>query len=373
MSQKRVLYVVDSLRRFGATRQLNLLTKAMATDFDVHVAVLDVANAAPAGLISEDDPRKFHFLASETPTTTLRSLGKSGLRLRKLIQRLEPDVVHAWCRTAERVALSACFDFKSLKRFVTELYLRAPSRMISKAIDGRLAGTVQKYVVSHAEVEKSLLEDSYPEQKIAVIASAFESLAFDRSEARRKLVDRCGYGEDVYLFGAAAELVPPSRLKDLIWATDLLTCIREDVHFFIFGSGSQAERLKRFAYQTEAGDHVHFVDNEYDAVGLIPGLDAFWHSHLNEPLPSAMCHAMSSEVPVISVYGPGTSELIDHQETAFATNLGARDEFARWSKFLLEKPEQGRQLAQQGQQAIGAKYPISEMAAAYRKLYAQSE
>lgn len=38
MSRKRVLYVIDSLRRFGATRQLDLLTKILATEFDVHVA-----------------------------------------------------------------------------------------------------------------------------------------------------------------------------------------------------------------------------------------------------------------------------------------------------------------------------------------------
>ena len=370
MSRKRVLYVIDSLRRFGATRQLDLLTKILATEFDVHVAVLDLANTAPAILVPEDDPRTFHFLASEEPVSTLRSLSKSGLRLRKLIQRLEPDVLHAWCQRAERVALLAAIEFKSLKRFATELYLRPPSRMVSKAIDGRLAGTLEKVVASHDEVKKSLLEDGYPEQKIAIIANGFESHEINRTDARRKLIDRCRYGEDVYLFGAVAELEPPSRLKDLIWATDLLTCIRDDVHFFIFGSGSQRERLQRFAYQTEAGDHVHFVENECDALELIPGLDAFWHSHLNEPLPSVMCHAMSSEVPVISVYGSGTSELIDHQESAFATNLGARDEFARWSKFLLEKPDQSQQLAEQGRQAIGSKYPAGQMVAAYRELYA---
>lgn len=371
MSRKRLLYVVDSLCRFGATRQLDLLTKAMATDFDVHVAVLDVANAAPTGLIAENDPREFHFLASERPITSVRSLGKSGLRLRKLIQRLEPDILHPWCHRAERVALAASFDFRSLKRFVTELYLRPPSRIVSKAIDRRLAGAVEQFVVSHTEVKKNLVEAGYHDQRIAIIPSAFESHSGDRGPAKRKLVDRCAHGGDVYLFGAVAELVPPSRLKDLIWATDLLTCIRDDVHFLIFGSGSQSQRLKQFAYQTEAGDHVHFIENECEAIELIPGLDAFWHSHLNEPLPSAMCHAMSSAVPVISVYGAGTSELIDHQESAFATNLGARDEFARWSKFLLEKPDQAQLLAQQGQQSIASKYPISDMALAYRSLYTE--
>jgi len=104
---------------------------------------------------------------------------------------------------------------------------------------------------------------------------------------------------------------------------------------------------------------------------LIPGLDFFWQSHLNEPLPSALCHAMLSNVPVVSVYGPGTSELIQHQETGFATNVGARDEFARWTKFLLEQTEQGQQLADQGRASLKGKFPASEMAAAYRAFYQQ--
>ena len=78
---------------------------------------------------------------------------------------------------------------------------------------------------------------------------------------------------------------------------------------------------------------------------------------------------MLSGVPVVSVYGPGTTELIQHQETGFATNVGARDEFARWTKFLLEQSEQGKQLADQGRASLEGKFPVSEMAAAYRDLY----
>ena len=369
MSQKRLLFVVDSFRRFGSTRQLDLLTQKLATDFDVHIAVLDVAAAAPANLVAGDDPRNFHFLAESTPTTTIRSHIKSGLRLRKLIGRLQPDVLHPWCHQAERVAFAAAAEFPAIKRFVTELYLRPSGRMISKAYDLRAGKFVEAFIVSHDEVKKSLVELGYPEQKIKIIPSAIGPTTSDASVARQKLIQRCGHGEDVYLAGAVSELSPRTRLKDLIWATDLLTCIRDDVHFFIFGSGSQNWRLKKFADQTEAGDHVHFIDNEYEALELMSGLDFFWQSHINEPLPSAMCHAMLSGVPVISVYGPGTSELIDHQETGFATNVGARDEFARWSKFLLEKTDQAKQLADQGRRSVDGKFSQDEMVAAYRELY----
>jgi len=372
VSQKRVLYVIDSLVRFGATRQLDLLTGELANDFDVHVAVLDSPpNTVSCKALMFDETLTLHHLGAGGRSNNIRSLTRSGFRLRKLIRKLEPNILHAWCQPTERVTLAASFEFDSIPTFVTELHARPSTNMTMEAIDQRLGKDVRRYIVPHEEIKKSLVSHQYPAENIEIIASAIGQTSLDRTTARRKLIQLCGFGEHVNIAGAVAPLVPRSRLKDLIWATDLLTCIRDDVHFFIFGKGPQRKRLEKFAFQTEAGHHVHFVDSEMHAFELIPGLDFFWQSHLNESLPSAMHHAMQCEVPVISVYGPGTKELITHQETGFATNFGARDEFARWSKFLLEQTDQAKQLAEQGRASIKGKYPVAQMVEAYRKLYEQ--
>jgi glycosyltransferase involved in cell wall biosynthesis len=282
--------------------------------------------------------------------------------------------MHAWCQPAERVALAAATEFESIRKFVTELHIRPSTNMTMEAIDQRLGQTVQQYFVPHEEVKKKLVSQQYPENKISIVPNAIASNAIgsstpNREIARRKLIQLGGLGDQVRLAGAVAPLVPRSRIKDLIWATDLLTCIRNDFHFFIFGRGSQRERLERFAAQTEAKAHIHFIDSELHAFELIPGLDFFWQSHLNEPLPSAMHHAMLNSVPVISVYGPGTSKSITHQETGFAANFGARDEFARWTKYLLEQTESGSQLALQGKESLQDKLNVEAMADGYREAY----
>jgi glycosyltransferase involved in cell wall biosynthesis len=370
--QKRFLYVVDSLDRFGATRQLDLLTREISHDHDVHVAVLGGDDTIPACMASEDVSRQFHFLAaSPTDQTSFRTLTRSGLRLRKLIRRIEPAIIHAWCQPAERVTLAASTEFKSIHKFVTELHIRPSTQMTMEAIDQRLGQPVLQYIVPHEEVKKSLVSHQYHENKISIIPNAIGALTLDPEIARRKLIQLGGLGDQVRLAGAVAPLVPRSRIKDLIWATDLLTCIRNDFHFFIFGRGSQRERLERFASQTEAKAHIHFVDSELHAFDLIPGLDFFWQSHLNEPMPSAMHYAMCNSVPVVSVYGPGTSESIVHQETGFAANFGARDEFARWTKYLLEQTEPGRQLARQGKESLEVEGSSKAMADSYREAYEQ--
>jgi len=77
---------------------------------------------------------------------------------------------------------------------------------------------------------------------------------------------------------------------------------------------------------------------------------------------------MANAVPVISVYGDGTQEAILHQQTGMAVNYGARDEFARWTKFLIEKTDAARQLADQGKAHVLETFPLEEMVSAYRSL-----
>ena len=74
---------------------------------------------------------------------------------------------------------------------------------------------------------------------------------------------------------------------------------------------------------------------------------------------------MANAIPVISVYGEGTEETILHQQTGMAVNYGARDEFARWTKFLIEKPDAARRLADQGKAHVLEKFPLEKMVSEY--------
>ena len=167
----------------------------------------------------------------------------------------------------------------------------------------------------------------------------------------------------------SADLQPATRLKDLIWATDLLSCVRDDVHLVIFGKGSQHQNLLKFAACTEAADHIHFAGLPSTALEMVSGADVYWNSHLGTPVPSGVLAAMNCNVPVISVYGPETSPLITHQETGFAVNFGARDEFARWMKFLIEKPDAAKQLGNQGRRHSRHQFRSNKMVRVIERIY----
>ena len=255
---------------------------------------------------------------------------------------------------------------------------RSPARTCLKAIfdstfeiESRLM-KIRSLCLTQALIE-NLVDDGCPEDQITVIPPAVSvDSTTDRASAKRQLTDYLGLPDSIYLATTVAPLQPRFRLKDLVWATDLLTCIRDDFHLLIVGRGKQKARLRKFASQTEAGSHVHILDSldeKLTSADLFFGPDVYWNANLTRPLASPMLHAMAGGTPAISVLGSGTSDLIRHQETGFAVNFGARDEFARWTKYLIEQTEAANQLRQQGQALAQRNFPVGAMIQAYAELY----
>ena len=379
----RILFVTETLFSLGPAQQLQILTKSLADrGHEIHVAVLGQRLAEPAVWAEAGISIEYLNGDDKTPLHTMRDGFHVVKQLRKLIRKIEPTIVHTWCGPAELLTLLATAEFSwaeriglsPLKKFrliSTELFLQPEKRFTRQFVEGRLASRVERMIVPHVSAKNHLVENGYREPRISVIPNATldEDSQIDRSRARREILAKLSLPETTFLAGAVAPLQHRTRLKDLIWATDLLTVIREDFHFVIIGTGTQLKQLKRFAALTESKSHIHFLGRPDSPEQVVAGLDFYWHSHLRDPLSGNLLAAMAQGVPAISVYGPGTEEIVRHQETAFAVNFGARDEFARWTKFMIEKPDEARKLAQQGRSFVRQHFELKAMIESYLGIY----
>ena len=326
-----------------------------------------------------------------TPLHTHRDAFTVIRELRKLFRLIEPDTVHAWCAEAiwltllatQKIPLTATLP--DVRLMATELNLRPEKKFVRSFLEEKLSAQIDTMVVPHEEVADDLADEGLiaentriirtgirigdlysPEERIGMIDCG----AISRRDLRKSIRQSLSLPEDARLAITIADLEPRTRLKDLVWATDLLACIREDFHFAIIGTGNQHARLKKFAGQTEARDHVHFLGLPESPESYVAAADFYWHSHLQNPLPGPLLAAMAMGVPAISVFGPATDPIIEHQTTGFATNYGARDEFARWTKYLIEQTEPGNRLARQGQDHVVKNFPFDSMLQGYLELYA---
>ena len=389
---QRILFTVEHLYPMGPAQMLfPLAAELSAAGKDVVVAVLgqrtkEVDHWINAGVrvffVNGDD---------RTPLHTHRDAFTVIRELRNLIRLVEPDILHAWCGEAIWLTLLAIQpipltdELPQLRLMATELNLHPEKKFVRSFLEDKLSTQIETLIVPHESVADDLADEGLiaqstliirngirvgamysPEDKPAIIDSG----AISRRELRAAIRESLSLPSDARLAITVADLEPRTRLKDLIWATDLLACIREDFHFAIIGTGGQLWRLRKFARQTEARDHVHFLGLPESPESYLAAADFYWHSHLQNPLAGPLLAAMAMGVPSISVLGPGTESVVQHQATGFATNFGARDEFARWTKYLIEQIEPANQLAQQGQECVSKKFAFAPMLQEYLKLYA---
>ncbi len=369
----RILFVTESLFPLGPAAQLIRLSKSLASDFEIHVAVMSDRHQH-SNAFGETNI-KVHLLGIDPVTSPFsRPCFKATIRLNKLIDDIEPNILHSWGGVSEFVSLAATQFSRSarLKRnmrvFATEPFLQPEKRFTRQLYENQFSEGFQETVVPHELGQQHLVDNGHPSD-IRIIPNDVGLIELSRSDSRQFILDELNLPGESKIAGTVAPLIARSRLKDLIWACDLLACIRDDFHFVIIGKGSQLNRLDHFASLTESRSNVHFVGEHVAAEKFLAGLDFYWHSHLMEPLPSNLLAAMAIGIPAVSVYGPGTSEIIRHQETGFAVNFGARDEFARWTKYMIELPDSAAQLALQGQRHVQSIYTDASLAGAYRELY----
>ena len=368
---RRILLVVDSLFPLGDAYQLRNLIGRLSPQHTAAICVSgSVSDGDRVGFANIDVP--IYFLAADKKLDSRRSAEKiqTGLRLRKRIRAFKPDIVHTFGQSSTQIAAAVLIRNEKIKLVSSILSRWQPQTTLTEWFERCLLSRVDRFIVAHQCLKKEIAAFGIPDERFSVVPNSIEDNRVDnRQPLRELLIDKTGLDPSSFIAVAFSDLEPRTRLKDLIWATDLLSCVRDDVHLVIFGEGSQHQRLLQFADCTAAADHIHFAGSPPSAMEMLGGADVFWNSHLETPLPSQLMAAMNYGVPTISVYGSETSPLVKHQETSFAVNYGARDEFARWTKFLIEKPNEAKRLGNQGRRHARLNFTANQMRVAIEKIY----
>ena len=243
MTQGRDLsQIIPTLDRAGAEKQLCLLAAGLPRDeFDVHVCALTRGGPLAARLAEAGIP--------------LAVIGKrwkldpqAFWRLKQHVARLQPDLIHAWMFAANTygyAAARAC----GVKHFVVGQRCVDPWKSrLQLAVDRALARRCSRVVVNSEGVRDFYVQHGTPAERVRVIPNGV-ALPEPPATTRRQLLAELELPDDSRLIGLVGRLWPQKRVKDAIWAADLLKVIRDDVHLLVIGDGPQRDRLRRFRDQ----------------------------------------------------------------------------------------------------------------------------
>ena len=285
--ERQVLWLVRNLDRLGH-RSIVAARPGEPLSERLHE---DGAQVLPLSPLSELDPL-------------------AALRLRAIVNRERPDVVHA--HTAHAVTPAALATMGTGVPMVLTRRVDFPLK--------RNAGTRWKYgraaaiVAVSAAVADSLVASGIPRERISVIPSGID-LSRTFIPASRDTLAALGVPAGARLVVQVGQLVTQKDPLNLIRAWAIASARAPDAHLLLVGDGALRPDVERAIAELDLGARVHLAGYRTDADAFIAAADVVALSSEGEGIPGVVMDAMSQGKPVAATAAGGTGELIEHERS----------------------------------------------------------
>ncbi|MEX0939150.1 MAG: glycosyltransferase [Pirellulales bacterium] len=359
---QRIVYITESLVPGGVQNQIATLAGALPRgEFEPHVCYLD-----------RGGPLTERFAREGIGTSTVRGRGTHDLfivpRLKRQLAQLRPAIVHAWHGAGSQIGIAAAARAGVGRTVITVRRADPRAGSWQRYLDRRRARCAGGIVVEDPAQREFYVAEGWPADRFTMIpcgVPTFEGTCSTRAEILAELQ----LPEDARLIGVAGSLVPLRRLKDVIWAAELMYVLHKNVHLLIFGDGPQRPALERFIWLLRGEDRFHILGRRDDLPRFLPQLEAFWSGGEETGVPLAMLEAMAAGVPVVASDVAAHRRVVVDGETGLLAGLGGRADFGRATDLIFRDRELARRLGEAGRARVAECFSAAAMVEGYLSLY----
>ncbi|GAB5512561.1 glycosyltransferase family 4 protein [Rhodopirellula baltica] len=361
----KIALVIPTMDRGGAEKQVVLLAKGLR----------ELGHDVRVFLLTRDGHRSEELRAAGVPVVLIGKRFKMDptalIRLKKQLVDFAPDIVHTWLFAANSFGRVAA-------KWAGVPVIIASERCVDPwktgwhfLIDRRLQKISQAITTNSSGVQDFYAANGLDPAQFVVIPNGVESIdstktqAIDREEAFRRLE----VASERRLIVAVGRLWPQKRIRDLIWAGELLATARGDTTLVVIGDGPQRDELLRHRDSVSAPLHVRFAGQREDVGELLPHADQFWIASEYEGQSNAVIEAMLAGVPVIASNIPGNRDLVIDKETGWLFDVGDEADLVRLSLAAFNDPDGSQRIAEQARQHIIDEFSLDAMIRRHVELY----
>jgi glycosyltransferase involved in cell wall biosynthesis len=358
----RVLLLIPTLDASGAEKQFALLATGLRRDrFEPHVAVL-----------TRTGPYEEPIRRAGIPVTVLGKRLKADpvalARLRRLVATFRPHVLHTWLFAANAYGRLVAKGPDAPKVVVSERCVDSWKSGWQLWLDRKLVGRTAALVANSESVAAFYRDAGVPAEKIRVIPNGVEPPTHAPVD-RAALLAELGLPPDAKVVGYVGRLAKQKRVDVLIWATQLLRQLTDNVYHVVVGDGPQRRYLEDLAKHFTCDRVTRFVGHRPDAWRLLPCFDAFWLASDFEGQSNSLLEAMAAGLPVIASDIPANRELIDDGRTGYLVRPGDSVAFAQYADRLLAARDLAGRLGRAAREEAAARHSVPAMVEAYASLY----
>ncbi len=358
---QRIVYVIPTLDRSGAEKQLMLLATGLPRDeFEPHVVTLTrggpyEADLQAAGVAVHPIGKRWKF-----------DLGALS-RLRKTLRSLQPDLVQSWLFAGNAYTRLALGKTPSCPVVVSERCVDSWKSGWQLRVDRWLAPRTTCLVGNSASVADFYRQQGFPAERLRVIPNAVVPPLID-PQRRLFLRKQLDLPENAFVAGFVGRLAPQKRLQDLLFAIETLRHIRP-AYLAVIGDGPERQRMVDFAAAIHCPDNVRFLGHREDAADWYSAFDAFCLPSSFEGMSNSLMEAMAAGLPVLVSDIPPNQELVKHDVDGYHVKMGDSTGYAQFLRKLIDEPATAQRRGNAAREKMLSRYSVAAMIERYVAIY----
>jgi glycosyltransferase involved in cell wall biosynthesis len=358
----KLLLFIPTLDRSGAEKQFSLLATRLPRDeFDVHAVTL--TRSGPYESVLRDAGVRLSNLKKR-----MRVDPVALWRLKSLLDAEQPDILHSWIFAANAYGRLVTGRGPRPKVVVSERCVDSWKSAWQLWLDRKQIGRTTRLVGNSASVAEFYKGLGVPSGKITVIPNGIE-IPDAPPPDRDRVLGELQIPAGSRVIGFVGRLARQKRVKDLIWAMQLLQQLTDRVYLLLVGEGPERNDLIALARHVGCEHLIRFAGYREDAAKLIALCQVFWLGSEFEGMSNSVMEAMAAGVPVVATDIPPNRELVVDGETGFLVRVGDSVGMAQFTDRILADPSLGQRLGAAGRERMRSQFSIERMVAAHADLY----
>ncbi len=290
----------------------------------------------------------------------------SVIRLRRLLRRYDPDILHAHDARAHTICL---FARTTRQRLIVHRRVSFP--VSRHFLTGWKYGENVDHFVAVCQAAKDQLgKVGVPDSKITVINSAVDERRFnDQKTSRESAREELGLMDNQEIVGTVSRLTREKRHDWLLETLAPMVRNRPSVRIVLIGSGPEESHIQGVANRLRIVDNVIFAGYREDVCRLLPAFDVFVLSSESEGYPISVAEAMAAGCAVVCTDSGGVREIVTSDKTGYLVPVEDSVAFRDRVMSLLDSPAKRRSLGETARQWVREKWGTKVMADSVLDLY----
>lgn len=281
------------------------------------------------------------------------------IRLARMLRSCRPDLIHCWGQHRS-FSIQLALRLSGCSRVLWSVRSEAEAKGLLTSLPPRKSHTI---VTNAAHLASRLSNHQSSNGRVTMIPNSVQPIP--APEVVTPLPTLLGVSRNSIFLVAMSDLRQSKRLRDVVWAFDLLRVIRPETQLIVIGEGRERGPVMAFIQSAASAPGIHWLGFQATPHAVLSQCHVFWQASEDEGCSNSLLEALYVGVPIVASDIPGHREVLRGGDRGTLTPLGDCAEMARRTNLLLQRTDTLPGWREQ----IAAEHSIAEMASSYCHLY----